>query len=189
MIKKLLICLAVLVVGFLIVVATRPPEFRVSRSQTLSAPAETLFEHVNDHHKFNVWNPFLKLDPDSKITYTGPGAGVGAVCSWDGNKDVGAGSCTIIESKPAELVRSRMDWLRPMTGTATVEFTFKPAGEGKTEVTWAMYGKNNFVAKAVSIFMDCDKMCGPQFEKGLVALEEVATSAAALTGPHRTIAP
>ncbi len=96
-----------------------------------------------------------------------------AVCSWQGNSEVGAGTATILESKPGELVRLRMDWKEPMAGTATVDFTFKPQGE-KTLVTWSMYGKNNFVGKVFSLFMDCDKMVGPQFEKGLVSLGETA---------------
>src|SRR6267378_200322 len=177
MIIKIVIGLIVVIGIFLIVVALRSCDFRVERSATLSAPAMVLFEQVNDHHKFAVWNPFMKLDPDVKNTYSGPESGVGAVCSWDGNRDIGAGSCTIIESKPGELVRCRMDWKRPMEGTATVEFTFKPEG-GKTVVTWAMYGKNTFTGKAMSLFMDCDKMCGPQFEKGLADLGTVAATSA-----------
>src|SRR5690349_24225051 len=180
MISKILLGLAVIIVLFLVVVALRPADFRVERSAALAASPAALFEHVNDHHKFAVWNPFLKLDPQVKNTYSGPDAGVGAVCSWDGNDQVGAGSCTIIESKPGELVRSRMDWKRPMQGTAVVDFTFKPEG-GKTAVTWAMYGQNNFVGKVVSIFMDCDKMCGPQFEKGLADLGTVAAASTAST--------
>ena len=164
---------------FLIYASTRPGDFRVERSATLSASPEALFEHVNNHHKFAVWNPFLKLDPNVKNTYRGPESGVGAVCSWDGDRNVGAGSCTIIESKPGELVRCRMDWKRPMEGTATVDFTFKPHGD-KTVVTWAMYGKNNFMGKVMSVFMDCDKMCGPQFEKGLADLGAVAIATPAL---------
>jgi uncharacterized protein YndB with AHSA1/START domain len=177
LIQKVLIGAAALLVVFVIVVAMRPSDFRVERTMALAAPPEALFEHVNDHHKFTVWNPFLKLDPNVKNTYSGPESGVGAVCSWDGNKNVGAGSCTIIESKPGELVRCRMDWKRPMEGTATVDFTFKPEA-GKTLVTWAMYGKNNFMGKMMSLFMDCDKMCGPQFEKGLADLGAVAASTA-----------
>ena len=65
-----------------------------------------------------------------------------------------------------------------MEGTATVDFTFRPEG-GKTVVTWAMYGKNNFMGKVMSLFMDCDKMCGPQFEKGLASLGEVAAATVA----------
>ena len=174
MIKKIFIGLAALIVVFLAFVATRPADFRVERSAALSASPAALFEHVNNHRKFAVWNPFMKLDPNVKNTYTGPESGVGAVCSWDGNKDVGAGSCTITESKPGELVRYRMDWKRPMEGTSTVDFTFKPEGD-KTVVTWAMYGKNNFVGKLVSVFMNCDKICGPQFEKGLAELGAVAS--------------
>src|SRR5690349_21515545 len=138
MIKKILLGLVALIGIFLIVVGTRPADFRVERSATLAAPAQALFEQVNDHHNFNKWNPFLKLDPNVKNTYSGPDSGVGAVCSWEGDKNVGAGSCTITESKPGERVRCRMDWKRPMEGTATVDFTFKPQGE-KTVVTWAMH--------------------------------------------------
>jgi hypothetical protein len=177
MIKKILHGLAALIVILLIVAATRPADFRVERSATLSASPAALFEHVNNHRKFTVWNPFMKLDPNVKNTYSGPESGVGAVCSWDGNSDIGAGSCTIIESKPTELVRCRMDWKRPMEATSTVDFTFEAQGD-KTVVTWAMYGKNNFICKVVSLFMDMDKMCGPQFEKGLASLGEVATSTA-----------
>src|SRR5262249_33776748 len=164
MITKILLGLVAVIAIFLIVVATRPADFRVERSATISAPAALLFEQVNDHHKFAVWNPFLKLDPNVKNTYSGPDSGVGAVCSWEGNSKIGAGSATIIESKPGELVRQRMDWKRPMEGTSTVEFTFKNLGD-QTVVTWVMSGKNNFMGKLISLFIDCEKMVGPQFEQ------------------------
>jgi hypothetical protein len=179
MIKKILIGLAAVVLVILAIAATRSDEFRVTRSATLAASPTSLFEHVNNHRKFAVWNPFMKLDPNVKTSYSGPEAGVGAVSSWDGNSDIGAGSCTIIESKPGELVRSRMDWKRPMEGVATVDFTFQPAGD-KTVVTWTMYGKRNFVGKLISLFIDCDKICGPQFEKGLADLGTIAASTSLL---------
>jgi hypothetical protein len=180
MLVKILVGLAAVIVIFLIVVALRPGDFRVERSAALAAPPGALFDHVNNHRRFNVWNPFLQLDPKVKNTYSGPESGVGAMCSWDGDKNVGAGSCTIVESKPGELVRCRMDWKRPMEGTATVDFTFRPQGD-KTVVTWAMYGRNNFMGKLVSLFIDCDKMCGPQFEKGLASLGEVAAATVAVS--------
>jgi hypothetical protein len=173
MLIKILVGIVAVIAIFLIVVVMRPSDFRVERSAMLAASPAALFEQVNDHHKFAVWNPFMKLDPSVKNTFSGPESGVGAVCSWDGNSQIGAGSSTIIESRPGELVRLRMDWKRPMEGTSTVDFTFKPQG-GKTVVTWAMYGKNGFMGKLMSLFMDCDKMCGPQFEQGLADLGKVA---------------
>ncbi len=62
-----------------------------------------------------------------------------------------------------------------MAGVAYVDFTFKPEGD-KTVVTWAMYGTNNFMGKLVSLFMDCDKICGPQFEAGLTSLGKAVTA-------------
>jgi hypothetical protein len=175
MITKILLGLVAVIVIFLVAVAMRSPEFRVERSATLWGSREVLFEQVNDHHKFAEWNPFMKMDPNVKSSYSGPNSGVGSVCAWDGNREIGAGSATIVESKPNELVRMRMDWKRPMEGVATVDFKFEPRGD-KTVVTWAMYGKNNFMGKMMSLFFDCDKMCGPQFEKGLADLGSIASS-------------
>jgi Polyketide cyclase / dehydrase and lipid transport len=176
MIINILLGVLAVIAILLIIVALRPADFRVERSARLSAPAILLFEQVNDHRKFAVWNPFMKLDPNVKNTYSGPDSGVGAACSWEGNSKIGAGSATIIESKPGELVRQRMDWKRPMEGTSTVEFTFKPEGD-KTVVTWAMYGKNNFMGKLFSLFINCEKMVGPQFENGLAELGKVVATA------------
>lgn len=37
-----------------------------------------------------------------------------------------------------------------------------------------MAGKNNFMAKAVHLFMNIDKIVGGQFEQGLAQLKSVA---------------
>jgi uncharacterized protein YndB with AHSA1/START domain len=176
MIKIILAVLAVLVVGFLVVVSLRPSEFRVSRSTTVAAPPEAVFAQVNDFHKWASWNPWGKIDPAMKQTYEGAAAGTGAAYTWIGNNQVGEGRMTIIESRPGELIRIRMDFLKPFKATNTAEFTFKPQGD-QTFVTWSMYGKNNFIAKAIGLFMDCDKMIGDQFEKGLADMKAVAQAA------------
>jgi uncharacterized protein YndB with AHSA1/START domain len=174
MIQKILFSLVIVVAILLIVVATRPADFRVERSATIAATPDALFEQVNNHRNFQKWSPWDKMDPTVKNTYSGPDSGVGSACSWVGDK-IGEGTATIIESKPGELVRERMDWRKPMQGTSTVEFTFQPQGD-KTVVTWAMYGKNDFMGKFISLFMNCDKMCGPQFEKGLADLAKIVAT-------------
>ena len=176
-----MVSVAVLAAATVCVLASmKSPVYRVERSASIAAPAAAVFEQVNDHRKFAVWNPFMKVDPNVRSTYSGPGAGVGAVAEWDGNNEIGAGRSTIVESRPGELVRCQMDWLRPMEGTGFVEFHLQPEG-GKTRVTWSMYGTNNFLGKVVSVFLDCDTMCGPQFEKGLAELAGVVEGKPAVT--------
>ncbi len=176
MLKKILIGLAVLVLVVVVAALLKSPDYRVERSLVIAAPAEKLFPWFDNHRKFNEWNPWSKMDPEAKNIYSGPESGVGAVASWDGEK-VGKGSATITESKPNERIVERMDWLEPMQGVSTVEFTFKSEGEGKTKVTWAMYGRNEgLLARAVSLVMDCESMCGPEFEKGLADVAKLATT-------------
>ena len=173
MIKKLALGLLVVVAGLFVWAAVKPPQFRVSRSLAVAAPPAAVFPWIENQRKFNQWNPWLKMDPGCTVSYSGPEVGPGAVSSWEGGK-TGKGSSTITEVRPNELVRLRMDWLEPLEGTSTVDFTLAPQGE-KTVVTWAMYGENGFAGRLMSIFMDCETMCGPQFEKGLADLAAVAS--------------
>ena len=89
MLAPILIALAVIVVLFVIVVAMRPSEFRVSRSLAMAAPAETAFEQVNTLRNWEAWNPWGKVDPNCKLTYEGPPSGTGASYSWAGSAKVG----------------------------------------------------------------------------------------------------
>ena len=52
-------------------------------------------------------------------------------------------------------------------------FTLVPAGTS-TKVTWAMDGQNNFMAKAMGLFMNFDTTVGGEFEKGLASLKGIA---------------
>ena len=58
MVTKILIGLAVLIVVFVIIVATRPSAFSITRSATMSAPPAAVFEQVNDFHKWAAWSPY-----------------------------------------------------------------------------------------------------------------------------------
>jgi hypothetical protein len=79
---------------------------------------------------------------------------------------------TVTESRPSDMIRIKLEFLRPFKATNTAEFTFKPDGN-KTMVTWSMSGTSNFMLKAVGLFMNMDKMVGADFEKGLASMKSV----------------
>ena len=173
---KILIALAAIAVVLVVVVATRPSEFRVARTARIAASASAVFAQVNDFHKWEAWSPWAKLDPAMKQAYEGAPAGTGAVYTWAGNKEVGEGRMTLTESRPSELIKIELEFFKPFATTSTAEFTFKPEGD-HTLVTWSMTGQNNFIAKAVHLFMDMDTMVGGQFENGLARMKSVAEAA------------
>jgi uncharacterized protein YndB with AHSA1/START domain len=173
MIRKTVIIIAILVAALLVIIATRPPVFRLERSTVIAAPPEQVFGHINDFHKWEAWSPWAKLDPNSKTTFEGPPNGKGAIFKWAGNNEVGEGRQEIIESEAPQRIVIRLEFIKPFKALNQTEFTLKPEAGG-TQVTWAMSGKNNFMAKAVSLFMDCEKMVGPDFEKGLASLKTIS---------------
>ena len=172
MLEIILISLAVIVIVFVVIVALQPSDFRVARSTTISAPPAAVFAQVNDFHKWEAWNPWGKIDPAMKQTYEGAPAGTGAIYTWAGNKEVGEGRMTIIESRPSDLIRVKLEFMKPFRATNIALFTIKPEGK-QTVVTWSMTGQNNFMAKAIHLFMNMDKMIGGQFEKGLAEMKSV----------------
>lgn len=65
MIVKILIGVAVLLVVFVVVVATRPAAYSVERAIDVASPPEAVFVHVNDLHRlanvlFFFGEPFEK---------------------------------------------------------------------------------------------------------------------------------
>ena len=176
MATKILIVMPIVVVVFAGIVALQPSEFRIARTANMRAPAPAVFAQVNDFHKWEAWNPWGKLDPAMKQTYQSAPAGTGAVYTWTGNKEVGEGRMTIIESRPSDLIRINLEFFKPFAATNLAEFTFRPAGD-QTAVTWSMTGKNNFMAKAIHLFMNMDKMIGAQFEQGLAQMKSVVEAA------------
>ena len=177
MLKTILIALAVIVIVLVVVVVMQPSEFRVARSTTISAPPTAVFAQVNDFHKWEAWNPWGKVDPAMKQTYEGAPAGPGAIYTWSGNNEVGEGRMTITDSRPSELIRVKLEFFKPFAATNTAEFTFKPEGN-QTLVTWSMFGEKNFMAKAIHLVMNMDKMIGGQFEKGLADMKSAVEAPA-----------
>jgi uncharacterized protein YndB with AHSA1/START domain len=177
MARKLLAVIPALIAVFFIVVATRPATFEIKRELLINAPPEVVFAQVNDFKSWQAWSPWEKKDPTMKRTWGDVPAGVGASYHWVGNKDVGEGSMTIIDSKPGEHILLDLEFITPWAAKNRTAFDFAKTGAGTT-VSWVMSGANGFGAKAMSMFMDMDKMVGPDFEQGLANLKTISEDAA-----------
>ena len=173
MLKKILIALVVVVAVILIIAATKPDTFRVERSISINAPADKIFNLINDLHAWATWSPYDKLDPAMKKTFSGSNNGVGAEYAWEGNNKAGAGSMTILESTPFSRINIQLEFLKPFKGHDTVAFTLDSVN-GATNVTWAMHGPNPYMAKVIGIFCNMDKLIGKDFESGLANLKATA---------------
>jgi len=172
-IRKILIAFAILFAVMLLAgvfIGMQPGVFSVERSATMAAPTSRAFAQVNDLQAWDVWSPWKELDPNSKVTISNPSAGVGATFTWAGNDKIGEGRLRILESRPNELVDVEQEFFKPFAGKARMAFTFAPMSGG-TRVTWRMEGTNDFIGKAVCLFMDMNAKLGGDFERGLANMK------------------
>jgi len=175
---RVLVVLVAVVLIFVGIVAMQPSDFRIERSTTISAPPADVFPHVNDFHAWEAWSPWEKLDPSMTRTYEGPPTGTGSIYSWVGDANVGEGRMSITESQPNDLIKIKLEFIKPFAGTNAVDFNFKPEGD-QTLVTWTMNGQYSFIPKAMNLVMNMDKMIGDSFESGLAQLKSVVEASAA----------
>ena len=172
MLKTIAIIVALLIAAVLIYAATKPDSFRIERSTTIKAPPEKISAYLTDFKQWAAWSPWEEKDPAMKRTFSGAANGKGAVYGWEGNKNVGTGRMEILDVQPQK-VTIKLDFLAPFEAHNTTEYVLEPQGYS-TKLTWAMFGPSNYMSKVMSVFMNMDKMVGPDFEAGLVKLKAAA---------------
>ncbi|MGE0700558.1 MAG: SRPBCC family protein [Hyphomicrobiaceae bacterium] len=165
----LVLCLALAVV--LIRASRQPDTFSYARSTVIDAPPERIFPLIADPPTMNTWNPFNEC-PSIKGSYSGPEHGPGARYTFASRK-AGTGYTEIVEEEAPRRLGIRLVMTKPMACDNRVEFRLEPSGRS-TRVTWAMTGPMTFMGKVMNQVIDCEKMCGTHFERGLAKLKGLA---------------
>jgi hypothetical protein len=169
------LALVALIGGILAVAASRPDTFQTARMARIAASPERLYPLINDLRQMNSWNPYALREASGTTTYSGPASGKGAAFAFAGPKS-GAGSIEIVDCVAPRSVVMRLLMVKPFKADNTVNFTLQPEGSA-TAVTWAMSGRQPLLAKVMTLFINCDKMVGRDFEEGLANLKAIAEQA------------
>jgi hypothetical protein len=169
---KILAGLVVILACFLGYVSTRNGHFHYERGGVINAPAEKIYPYLSDFKKGQEWSSYAQVDPHMKVTYTGPDGQVGSVMNFEGNSDVGSGKLEILKTIPNEAVDVRLTMIKPFYGENLIEYRLTKEGDA-TKFSWAMSGDGGFMGKLMSVLLDCEKMIGDQFSKGIENLKTV----------------
>lgn len=161
-----LVVIAIACIIVLMLALQKPVTFRVERKATIKAPADRIFEQINDLKAWEDWSPWEKKDPEMKHRYSASSVGSGAVCEWEGNRQVGTGRMEIAQSVRPKKVTISLLFLKPFRSRSTAELELEPEGDA-TVVTWRMHGPAILASRIMSVFVDMDEMIGRDFEDGL----------------------
>jgi len=163
--------IAVAIAAILIIAALKPNSFSIQRAASIAAAPDAIFPLINDLRAHRTWSPFDK-DPGTQRSYSGPSKGPGSALEFADRK-TGTGRLEILDASQPSQVTMSLKMSKPFKCDNIVKFSLAPQG-GKTDVTWAMSGPQPFPAKVMGTIINCDKMVGGQFEKGLADLKAIA---------------
>lgn len=173
MITTIVLVILALIAAFLVYASTRPDTFTVQRDTVIQAAPEKVFALIDDYRAWAAWSPWEHKDPAMQRSFGATTRGAGAFYAWEGDKNVGKGSMTTLESAAPSKIVLRLDFEKPFEAHNTVTFTLTPEG-GATRVNWKMEGPVPYFFKIMHMMCDMDKMCGKDFEAGLAAMKSAA---------------
>lgn len=150
MVKKILLVIAGLIVLLLLAGFVLPAKLEVSKSVAINAPADAVFDEINDLERWSNWQYWNTLDPEMKITYGDKKVGTGAMYSWEGPV-LDKGTLSITESVPNKSISIKMDFGgNPASGFYSLE----PAGENtKLNFNFTADQGMNPIGRWINLFM------------------------------------
>ena len=147
-----------------------PEATHMERSVRVNAPAEEVYQLVNDLPSWTKWSPWYEMEPTAEMTYSTPASGKGSWYAWDG-QELGRGKLMITDAVAGSRIDTEMEF--EGQGGAEADFFFEPNEDGTTTVTWAFDTEHeNVMGRWFGVMLD--RMLGPDYEKGVTNLKRVA---------------
>ena len=168
----LIYLLVVIIVMLIVNGLMQPKSFHVFRTIDIRAADKDIYPLIADLKNWDAWSPWAQKDPIMRKDYSTPSTGNGAQYKWSGNKEVGRGQMTIVDTTQDKGVTLKLDIEAPFEAHNVVDFSIDADAELST-VTWAMTGPQNFFMRAMSFVFNMDRMVGRDFESGLLRLKQL----------------
>ncbi len=177
-VKYILLLLLLVIIGGAIYVALKDGSFDVSKTRTIKAPTELVYQNVSDFKNWETWGPWMADDPNMKINYPENTVGKGGSYTWE-SEIMGNGGMTTIEAVENKSLNQEIFFKFPMgESRSDVYWNFAKAEGGATDVTWGMKGEQSFMEKAFMLFQKepFEAQLEQMYDVGLSNLDSVVTA-------------
>lgn len=168
--KKILYVLLALFAILLIAVFAISEKYHFEKSIVINAPAEKIYPHISSTKSFNEWNPWLQMDPNLQMEYSGNPGQIGDKYCWKSEKqDVGNGCQEITALVPNHKQSTKMAF--EGMGDAFSDIVLTPQGNS-TKVTWTLDSELERPKNLFKLFMN--SAMDKSYADGLVKLKEIS---------------
>ncbi len=161
----MIMLLLIVIVAILVLMFKEPEDITIVRSAVIKAPKEVVFDQIVHFANWPNWDPWSRMDSGKmKRTMYGTDGTPGSGYTWVGDK-TGSGDMRDSALSGTQLLYS-LNIKEPHSGGG---WGYLKADDtaGMTKVTWTITMHFGRPMNAMLIFMNMDKMLGPDFENGL----------------------
>jgi uncharacterized protein YndB with AHSA1/START domain len=156
------------------------PHAHLDASTTIRAPAQAVFDRMNDLSRFNEWNPFPSMDPTAVSSHEGAASGPGAVFSYEG-KRLGKGRMEIVSVEAPRRIDIQMTFWRGSSVTQSKSAFLLSEVDGATEVHWTFDEDRGLGMYLLGKLM-FDRMMTGTFHGGLETLKKLVEAGVPTAG-------
>ena len=157
----------VIIAILLILIMIAPKSETIQRSIIIEKPIDVVYPYFASLQNMEEYATWQKLDPNTVHEYRGAGNSVGSVHAWTSeHKQVGKGEQEIIKMIPNKEIISELRFKEPFESNSIAFLKFDDNGSD-TKVIWGYDTNYGAIESVIMMFLDMDKLLGPDFEKGL----------------------
>ncbi|MFK7860669.1 MAG: GyrI-like domain-containing protein [Granulosicoccus sp.] len=145
------------------------PDFRVQASTDIATSIQQVHDALVDFTTWPMWSPWLYIEPDAQLSYSGTKGELGHAYQWTGDK-VGAGSMSLTGVAPGRIDYT-LQFQKPFKSTAAVWFDLKESSPHQASLTWSMDSKLPFFMFWMMGSMT--SMIRADYDRGLALLKDL----------------
>lgn len=168
LLKYIFFLLLIVIIGASIYLATLDGNYDINKTRTIKAPAEVVFNEINDFKNWENWGPWYELDSTIVASYPELTSGVGASYTWTGKE--GGGLMKTLSLIPNKELIQEIQFSQGSPSEVYWDITRTDFGN---EVTWGMRGESSFGEKIYWLTQGgIEKNLQPMFDRGLELLDK-----------------
>ncbi|MEX0985838.1 MAG: SRPBCC family protein [Bacteroidales bacterium] len=165
--KWLLIVLLALA-GLLLIIPLFLPSVGITSAETeISISRELVFQNVAQYTDREKWDPWLKMEPEAKVTIAPRPELVGSTYAWEGDK-LGTGKMMVDSVVYPSYISSSI-WFGDSEDASRIQWNFEDTEAG-TKVTWSFTSEGSYPFGRIMMLI-MNGMMKSSFESGLADLK------------------
>lgn len=167
--KWILIVLVILAGLVLIVPAFLPATTTLSAEIEIAVGPDEIFHSAALYTDRDQWDPWLKMEPEAKVTIEPIEGYIGSTYKWEGEK-IGSGTMRVEEVVFGKIIQSSI-WFGEATDSSIVEWHLEKTDVG-THVTWNFIADGKYPFGRLMLMMMSGGMKS-SFESGLADMKVI----------------